>query len=357
MRILMLSWRGPAHPKAGGAEVYTEHLLRRLVEKGHEAEWHSAAYGPDMPSSHRGIRLTYGASGMAIYLSGHRYARTAEGFDILVDQMNVFGFLTPLIRKPSIALIHQLADNVWEAETSPPVSWIGKGLERGMLQLYKDSPYITVSPSTDEDLRGAGWRGPGFLVPNGIDIAEAAYAKTPHPTLVFLARFGAKAKRLDHAVRIFEKVRKAYPETELWIIGRGQAPEWLQPDEKIKIYQGVSDEERDRLIGEAWCCIATSVREGWGRMVLESAMFRTPSVVYDVHGLRDAVIHGKTGYIVPEDPEAAAERIRELFADPRLLKRLGHEAREHAETFTWARSVAAFEEALERVIGAKTKTP
>ena len=36
MRICVLNWRDLAHPSSGGAEVYTEQVLRRWVAQGHE---------------------------------------------------------------------------------------------------------------------------------------------------------------------------------------------------------------------------------------------------------------------------------------------------------------------------------
>ena len=37
MRILIYNWRDLAHPKAGGAEVYTDQIARHWVEAGHDA--------------------------------------------------------------------------------------------------------------------------------------------------------------------------------------------------------------------------------------------------------------------------------------------------------------------------------
>ena len=36
MRILWFNWRDIKHPEAGGAEVLTHEVMRRLVQRGHE---------------------------------------------------------------------------------------------------------------------------------------------------------------------------------------------------------------------------------------------------------------------------------------------------------------------------------
>lgn len=40
MRILWLNWKDIRHPEAGGAEVYTHEIAKRLVEKGYEVTLH-----------------------------------------------------------------------------------------------------------------------------------------------------------------------------------------------------------------------------------------------------------------------------------------------------------------------------
>lgn len=49
--------------------------------------------------------------------------------------------------------------------------------------------------------------------------------------------------------------------------------------------------------------IATSVREGWGLVVTEAAAVGTPTVAYDVPGLRDST-RAADGVVVPASPMA-----------------------------------------------------
>src|ERR1700730_9271532 len=44
LRILILNWRCPRNPRAGGAEAVTHQVARRLVAQGHTVEWFSASF-------------------------------------------------------------------------------------------------------------------------------------------------------------------------------------------------------------------------------------------------------------------------------------------------------------------------
>ena len=45
MRFLMLNWRDPKNPLAGGAERVTLAYLKELVRRGHEVYWFTCDSG------------------------------------------------------------------------------------------------------------------------------------------------------------------------------------------------------------------------------------------------------------------------------------------------------------------------
>jgi len=98
----------------------------------------------------------------------------------------------------------------------------------------------------------------------------------------------------------------------------------------------VSTETKVRLIQEAWACLYTSDIEGFGLGILEGAACETPCVAYNVPGVRDAVIHGKTGLLVPHrDTKAAAAALAEILRNDQLRKSLAQAARQYANQFNW----------------------
>jgi len=94
----------------------------------------------------------------------------------------------------------------------------------------------------------------------------------------------------------------------------------------------------------------TSVREGWGLAVTEAARNATPAIAYNVPGLRDSVVDGRTGRIVPSSPLALARATHALLLDRGLCDRMSLAAWSHSQTMDWDATADAFEGALERVI-------
>jgi len=78
--------------------------------------------------------------------------------------------------------------------------------------------------------------------------------------------------------------------------------------------------------------VLSSIVEGLPMVLLEAASCAVPCVATDVGGVREIVLHERTGYVVPPgDPAALAgaiSRLERLPADAR--ERMGRAAREHA---------------------------
>ncbi len=93
-----------------------------------------------------------------------------------------------------------------------------------------------------------------------------------------------------------------------------------------------------RLLQLADIALLTSFREGLPRAVLEAMAAGKPLVATDTRGLRDLVVDGSTGFLVPcGDSAAAAGRIVELFSDEEAAKRLGREAAIRSREFSFER--------------------
>jgi glycosyltransferase involved in cell wall biosynthesis len=113
----------------------------------------------------------------------------------------------------------------------------------------------------------------------------------------------------------------------------------------------VDDDRKVELFRRSWVHVLTSPNEGWGISNVEAAACGTATVSSDAPGLRESVIDGQTGFLVPHgDVEALAERIGALLADTSLRDRLGREARTFASRFSWQGSAEAMEAFLGRVV-------
>ena len=85
---------------------------------------------------------------------------------------------------------------------------------------------------------------------------------------------------------------------------------------------------------------------------LEAMAHGRPVVATAVGGLRDLVVDGETGLVVPpRDPRALRAALERLLGDRELRRRLGAEGRKRAqERFSWpavtAATLAAYAEAV-----------
>ena len=94
---------------------------------------------------------------------------------------------------------------------------------------------------------------------------------------------------------------------------------------------------------------ATTVTEGFGRVILEAMQLGVPVIATDCGGPRELVVDGETGFLVPPgDAAALAAKMKVLLEDPSLAKRMGEAGRRRAETeFAAAKSLSK----LDRLLG------
>jgi glycosyltransferase involved in cell wall biosynthesis len=326
MRILIYNWKDLAHPAAGGAEVFTEEVARALVRRGHDVTLFAAAVeGRPEQEVVEGVQVVRRGGRTGVYRAARRFwsEQGAAAYDIVVDEINTRPFLTPrwLRGAPVVALIHQLAREIWSYELPFPVSVLGRYvLEPLWLRSYRSVPALTVSQSSAESLtRFHGWRDVTVVPEGHTPHPVPRVAKEATPTVVFLGRLVAM-KRPEDAIAAYQILAQELPQARLWVIGDGPLLERLRASAPGVSFLGRlgRDELLDRL-ARAHVLVATSVREGWGLNVSEAAACGTPSIGYVVPGLVDAV-PASGGALVQPTPEALAEALREYFAGKLALE-------------------------------------
>ncbi len=131
MRILVLNWRDPAHPKAGGAEYFTHGIAKRLVERGHAVTWIAGAFdGGQADTMLDGIRVRRAGNALSVRTHAARLYGSLGPFDIVIDEINTLPFFAPLYaRTKVVALINQLAREIWFYEAPLPAAMVGYAIE------------------------------------------------------------------------------------------------------------------------------------------------------------------------------------------------------------------------------------
>src|SRR5436305_11829990 len=96
MRFLMLNWRDPSNPLAGGAERVTEAYLAALQQRGQEVCWFANEFqGCRREETIRGIRIVRGGGrGMSVFKAIQWY-RTQPAFDLVIDQHHGIPWFAP----------------------------------------------------------------------------------------------------------------------------------------------------------------------------------------------------------------------------------------------------------------------
>ncbi|HVC14143.1 MAG TPA: glycosyltransferase [Acidimicrobiales bacterium] len=103
-----------------------------------------------------------------------------------------------------------------------------------------------------------------------------------------------------------------------------------QPHELLSTYYRAAD-----------VCLVPSRSESFGLVALEAAACGTPVVASAVGGLTTLVDDGRTGFLVDgADPEAFADRVRALVADPLLAERQSTAAVLRARGYTWRKAAS-----------------
>ena len=177
------------------------------------------------------------------------------------------------------------------------------------------------------------------VVPSGIDLPPDAGAEDEPPHVLYAGRLSPEKGILDLVA--------AADGLPLVVVGDGPLRD--QVPQAIGFLPNPELQER---LARAAVVAVPSHREGFGVVCLEAMAHGRPVVASAVGGLRDLVVDGETGFLVPpRDRDALRAALERLLADRELRARLGAAARDRAATrFSWDRvsglTLEAYEAAL-----------
>jgi len=370
----------------GGAGVHVDYLSRELARKI-EVEVH--CWGPqhsDETNLHvRGAEpwaeITNGTEGKfkgaleALSLNLTQI-KALSGVDVVHTHtwyVSMAGYLAKkLYGVPFVLTTHSLEPlRAWKAEQLGSGYAMSSWMEETAI-LDADA-IIAVSQGTKADILRAY---PGVdperihVIYNGIDLAE--YQKTSDtkalidygvdpavPYVLFVGRI-TRQKGVTHLV---DAIRHLPKETQVVLCaGAPDTPEIAaELRQKVEdarqhhprivwIEKMVTKPEAIQLYSNArvFCC--PSVYEPFGIINLEAMACRAPVVASATGGIKEVVVDGETGYLVPfdQDPVTSfpltpekfardlAKGINELLEDPEKCKRFGDAGRQRVEKiFSW----------------------
>ena len=370
----------------GGAGVHVDYLSRELA-KEIEVEVHCwGQQHSDEANLHvRGAEpwgeITQGTEGKfkgaleALSLNLTQI-KALQGIDIVHTHtwyVSMAGFLAKkLYRVPFVLTTHSLEPlRAWKAEQLGSGYAMSSWME--LTAIMDADAVIAVSQGTKEDILSAYPHVNAsriHVIYNGIDLAEYQqtqdtqalidYGVDPAvPYVLFVGRI-TRQKGVTHLV---DAIRYLPPETQVVLCAGAPdtpeiAAELRQKVERARqhhprivwIEKMVTKPEAIQLYSNArlFCC--PSVYEPFGIINLEAMACRAPVVASATGGIKEVVVDGETGYLVPfdQDPQTGfptnpekfsrdlATHIQQLLDDPEKCLRFGDAGRRRVEgIFSW----------------------
>ena len=220
--------------------------------------------------------------------------------------------------------------------------------------LYIYEPYfynrfdlISVPTRSKKDfVLKQGMKDPIVVISNGI---EDFYFK-PHKgnrirekykvgdkkLLVYASRM-APEKHPCKVLRMYKEIHDRFPHSHLIFVGQGpeyqkvkELIEELKLESHVTLTGYVPTDELLEFYAAADVTCLWSYVEAQGLVLLESMAQGTPSVGLNAMGIKDVIIHGKTGFLVNNRQEFI-ERVLQIFKDDNLRKELSRNCLIEAE--------------------------
>ena len=353
--VVFFSWRDTHNPEGGGAERYLEKMARGLVERGAEVTILCAAHAAAPPDETvDGVRFMRRGTKLTVYLEGVRalLRRELGRVDAVIDVQNGLPFFTrTATRRPVVVLVHHVHREQWPVVYPGVSGRVGWWIERRLApRLYRRCQYVAVSRATRQELVGLGVdRSRIAVVHNGTDpVVPVGVGKSPHPTIAVVGRL-VPHKQVEHAIDAALALRERHPGLRLHVVGSGWWEAQLHEYAAAKgagdtvVFEGHVDERRKHEVYEqAWLLALPSLKEGWGLVIGEAGMHRTPTVAYAAAGgTRESVSDGTSGLLV-DDEGAFTRAVDRLLGDHDERTRLGAGAYAMSHQFTWQHAQESF---------------
>ncbi|MFI9374419.1 glycosyltransferase family 4 protein [Streptomyces parvulus] len=339
-RIAFLAHRDLGNPAAGGSELLIDRIASGLTDIGHDVTLLCGG-----PAAQRSYRVVSAGSALGHFIGARSaFTRHVGSCDLLVEVCNGMPYLSPLWhRGPTVCLVNHVHTELWDMRFPASVARAGRRLEHWALaRAHRGNLLVAVSDSTAGALRAIGVPPEQIrVVHNGVLEPAPRVARSATPMFVALGRL-VDYKRIDLLLRLWERVR---PVTggRLVVVGDGPERERLEqlagPD--VEFTGRVSEEEKHRLLCEAWLLLHPAAVEGWGLVVTEAGVRGTPTLGFDVPGLRDSVQDGVTGALVRGESSFAAAWCT-LALDDARREAMGEAAAERGAAFRWSGTVRQF---------------
>jgi poly(glycerol-phosphate) alpha-glucosyltransferase len=372
-----IAWRQVSR-LSGGAIAYTDFfdsnglLLFRLpfVE---QADWWRAPIVIDVFDVAENIQNPTRVGGLAGF--GALYH---AWWDVVVSQTRELKPAAPIVAiaearqvgelflgYPGVYLVH----TVHSSHTLAPHNW-DSPMDRiwsewlSGAHKYDAVVWLSEQQSLDVQKRLGKTELVSFVIPNpptvpadSESILNAIASGNPTKPLraIMITRL-VSVKRVDHAIRAWQKVVQSLPEAKLDIYGDGPEKDQLQKlihslglEDKVTLH-GYLENAREQA-RTAICHILTSSYEGQSLAIAEAMALGCPSISYEIsYGPPEMISHGLSGLLVPSgDIDSLASAIIKVLGDPELASKISIEAVNWAKSAGPEKTLASWQNLLTQI--------
>ena len=361
MKILWLAHRDPMNPKAGGAERIIYEIGKRLLSHGHEVTIFTGGWRDSKREDYLdGITIIRFGKRLGPHISLPIHLLTTNYDIVIADLGHAVPWISPiLMRKKIIVSFLHLHARSLPGQVGKMLADLITTLEKLYFIIYNSQQFVTISSTSYKDLTELGINKSHITLINPGVNSEffKPGIKTNYPSLVY---FGGMRpyKRPEESLYLLSLLRNKIDGLKLTIIGEGISKPGLEKLAKDLgvindvIFTGkISYEKISKLVSMAWLNIHTSKTEGWGISITEASAAGTPTVAYDVPGVRDAVEDGRNGIKVKDgNREALADAAFSILNDP---ERWWSSSIEVAKKYSWDTTAELWENLIRKVANAK----
>lgn len=297
MNVLVTSPHSPE--ERGGLATFTANILQTLSEIGESADlcvFKTVRDESLRDALKKDYQLVVNIHYMALYAHAWPSARVinfVHGSEICLTSPNPLKALyKKIFKKKFLSLLERSDFNVFISEFTQQVAY-----QQGL------------APSYERDL----------IIPNGIAIDRQKFSSPiiksldQEKLIICCIARDVPHKNIDGVVSFCEYLSEVSAKAiELWL-----APECKRTSRKITIrYIDGSNQERDELYLKAHFNLLLSKNhqaqgffEGFGLVILEAALYGTPSIGMEEAGIKESIHDGQTGWLISEVSQKEVARL------------------------------------------------
>ena len=365
----------PPHLYRGGVERRINETTRRLTVQADITVYSGAKAGFKTPIVIDGVnRVPLNSTDRVYPLDNWTFNRTVAATRIEADVYeahndNGYGLLKAFQRqctkKPLVHIIHGvLADEFEQSKQNGYASFRGRVANRFMARLarlegetaQKADIIVTISRYSLEKMQKYYNVDPSKvrIVPNGVDPEKYKPAENQSelkrqfgfgeaPVVLFVGNLIPR-KGVGFLVEAAKQVTKTQPNVQFVLVGDGPMKPQLTNDlaaanltGNFVFKSGLSEQELTAMYGCSDVFVLPSIQEGQGIVLLEASASGKPVVAFDIGGVNEAVVNGKTGLLTTRGSSGElAEALQKLLGDTGLRQKMGSAGRQFVvENFTW----------------------